>query len=476
MQTKIRTTLKKACLTVGAIGAGVLMVSAQAHAFCGFYVSKADADLFNQASKVIMARSQDRTVITMANDYQGEMKEFAIVIPVPEVLKEKQINVTENRIVDHVDAYTAPRLVEYFDANPCQPPIMYRENMMAMSAMSDRASGAPMKKSAKSLGVKIEAEYTVGEYDIVILSAKQSDGLQTYLNQEGYKMPDGAERILGSYIKQDLKFFLAKVNLEKQQSSGYTYLRPLQVAYESEKFMLPIRLGTLNANGPQDLILYTLTQNGRVETANYRTVKIPTGMNIPTYIKNEGEFGDFYKAMFSTAVEKENMKAVFLEYAWDMGWCDPCAADPVPNDDLLTLGAWWIKQPGDVKPMPGQQNRMIAPQPRATNVYITRLHVRYDGDHFPEDLMLKETNDRQNFQGRYVMQQPWTGEMNCPAARQYLQSLPPRYEQEAKTLAKLTGWNINDIRQKMEQNGQSVKPGDIPNPQPQPWWDDLWNK
>ena len=44
---------------------------------------------------------------------------------------------------------------------------------------------------------------------------------------------------------------------------GYQYLRPIQVAYESNKFMLPIRLGTLNAKGKQELFVYALTRTGR---------------------------------------------------------------------------------------------------------------------------------------------------------------------------------------------------------------------
>jgi len=446
-----------------------LLLPVSAHAFCGFFVAKADTDLFNQASKVVMARSEGRTVLTMANDYQGDLEEFAIVIPVPEVLQEGQINVGENRIIDHIDAYTAPRLVEYFDPPQCEQPMMYKAMRaeMADSAMVMSGTGAPAPASA--FGVKIEAEYTVGEYDIVILSAEQSDGLQAYLNQEGYKMPKGAEQVLGSYIKQDMKFFLAKVNLEEQAKTGFTYLRPLQVAYESEKFMLPIRLGTLNAKGDQDLILFTLTQNGRVETANYRTVKIPSDKDVPLYVKDE--FGEFYKAMFSHAAERENKKVAFLEYAWDMGWCDPCAADPVPNEDLQTMGVWWLNTPQTRQGMP---NRSIMPRPGgAANVFITRLHVRYNATTFPEDLQLTETSDRQNFQGRYVMRHPFTGDLDCDQGRRYLESLPARYEREAQNLSTLTGWEVADIRKKMEGNGQTFSPE---MPKSKPWWEKIWKK
>lgn len=312
-----------------------------AHAFCGFYVAKADSSLFNEASKVVLARHDDRTVITMASDFKGDVKDFAIVIPVPTVIKKSQVNIGDSKIIDHIDAYTAPRLVEYHDSDPCQQMIMQKTMAMRANAPMAMADGVSMAE-AKALGVTIEESYSVGEYDILILSAKQSDGLYSWLNQEGYKMPDGAKKVLKSYIKQDMKFFVAKVNLKNFEKTGYTFLRPIQVAYESEKFMLPVRLGTLNAKGPQDLLLFTLTKNGRVEPTNYRTTKIPTGQDIPLFVADE--FGDFYKAMFSRAVEKENLKTVMLEYAWDMAWCDPCAADPVPAKDLRQMGAWWVDQ------------------------------------------------------------------------------------------------------------------------------------
>src|SRR6185436_9171606 len=91
-----------------------------AHSFCGFYVARGDAKLFNKASKVVLVRDEDRTVLTMASDFKGDPKEFALVVPVPTVLQKGQIHVGDPAAVDHLDAYTALRLVEYFDPNPCQ--------------------------------------------------------------------------------------------------------------------------------------------------------------------------------------------------------------------------------------------------------------------------------------------------------------------------------------------------------------------
>src|SRR5438067_4685056 len=307
--------------------------------FCGFYVAKADTKLFNRASQVVLVRDGDRTVMTMANDFEGAPKEFAVVIPLPTFLARDQIHVGDKALVDHLDAYSAPRLVEYFDANPCERRMF--DSMMPFAAA--RAPAAQAKDAvslAKALGVTIEATYTVGEYDILILSAQQSAGLETWLRENGYRIPDGASTVLASYLKQNMRFFVAKVNLKEKAALGFSYLRPLQVAYESPKFMLPIRLGTVNAEGTQELFVYALTRNGRVETTNYRTVKLPSDLDIPLYIKDD--FPPFYKAMFSQQVRREDMNVVFTEYAWDMNWCDPCAADPLSRDELKRLGVFWM--------------------------------------------------------------------------------------------------------------------------------------
>src|SRR5438128_9694657 len=96
-----------------------LLAAQTALAFCGFYVAKADSKLFNQASQVVLVRHEDKTVLTMANDFRGDPKEFAIVVPVPTVLEKGQIRVSDRALIEHLDAYSAPRLVEYFDPDPC---------------------------------------------------------------------------------------------------------------------------------------------------------------------------------------------------------------------------------------------------------------------------------------------------------------------------------------------------------------------
>ncbi|NEQ69991.1 MAG: DUF2330 domain-containing protein [Symploca sp. SIO2D2] len=413
----------------------------QAWAFCGFYVAKADTKLYNQASQVVIARDRERTILTMANDYQGDVQDFALVVPVPVVLTEEQVHVGDPKIIQRLDNFSAPRLVEYFDSDPCAPPIAFARPSAPVAESSGRRGIA----EDQALGVTVEESFSVGEYDIVILSAKESNGLETWLKRNGYRIPRGANSLLKPYIRQNLKFFVAKVNLQEFEEAGYQNLRPLMMAYESPKFMLPIRLGMINSTKEQDLIVYILSPKGQAEVTNYRTVQVPSNTELPVFVKDE--FADFYQAMFQKSYEQERKKVAFLEYAWDMSWCDPCADNPLTPEELKKAGVFWLNAS------------------RGTNVFITRLHVRYSRDKFPADLMFQETSNRQNFQGRYVLRHPYQGEMNCRAGEEYQKSLNKRFEQEAQTLAKLTGWKMQDIRKKIN----------FTQHQSDAWWRSVWD-
>ena len=435
--------LAKLKVILGAISLiiALLFNLSPALAFCGFYVAQADSDLYNQASQVIMARDGDRTVLTMANDYQGKVENFALVIPVPVVLQEEQVQVQDPKIIKRIDNFSAPRLVEYFDDNPCHPerPIL-RESMTPQTAAGARA------QSADSLGVTVEEEFDVGEYSIVILSATESQGLETWLQQNNYNIPDGASQLLQPYIRQNLRFFVAKVNLENYNPDKFTSLRPLQMAYESSRFMLPIRLGTLNAQGNQDLLVYILSPKGQAEVTNYRTVKIPSDVQIPVYIKEQEKFPEFYKLMFEKSWEKNNGKTVFLEYAWDMSKCDPCSAQPLNSTELKDAGVFWDDN----------------------SVFITRLHVRYNRNLYPQDLRFQETPNREFFQGRYVIRHPYDGEANCPEANSYYERVRDRQDKNAQNLANLTGWQLSEIEEEIDFVETQGNASEV-------WWRRLFN-
>lgn len=412
------------------------LLAHQASAFCGFYVAKADAALFNDRSEVILVRDGERTILTMSNDFKGDVKDFALVVPVPVVLQRDDIKVVERRVFDALDAYSAPRLVEYYDENPCQRwRYAVAEDMEMSAAPTTNSSMRQEEKAARQKGVTIEARYTVGEYDILLLSAKESVGLKEWLIANGYRIPQTAHEVLDPYIKSNLKFFVVKVNVQQLSASGFNTLRPIQIRYDSHKFMLPIRLGMANSTGAQDMIVHAFTRTGRVECVNYRTVKVPTDRNIPLFVKPR--FGQFYKDLFARAHRREGRNTVFLEYAWNVTpsfngmKCDPCVGPPPMPVEFAQAGAWWSQQGGPT--------------------FYTRLHVRYARDRFPQDLVFQVTPNTEHFQARYVLTHPAQGELSCSEGQDYLEGLYYRRHRELEELHALTGWNVEKHRDYAEE-------------------------
>ncbi len=393
--------------------------------FCGFYVARADTKLLNKTSEVIIVRDGDRTVLTMSNDFKGDVKDFAMVVPVPTVLRQDQIRLADADVFQKLDAYSGPRLVEYPDFSPCEGP----PTGSAMAAPDMAAVSKP--KAAES--VIVEAKYSVGEYEILILGAKESSALKAWLVENGYKVPPQAEEVLDPYVKSGLKFFVVKVNLEAYEKSGFSGLRPLQIDFNSPRFMLPIRLGMANAEDFQDLIVYAFSKTGRIETTNYRTVQSPTDMDVPTFVRDR--FSEFHAAVWEKTWSAQK-NAVFLEYAWDLGSdnflkCDPCAGDPPLMADLRKAGIPWLKEKA-ADGMGGSDYE--------GPLYMTRLHLRYDRASFPQDLVFQETPNRENFQIRYVMKIP-VKDGNCGSIGGYYKEVYERRAKEMGNLASLTGWD-----------------------------------
>jgi hypothetical protein len=417
----------------------ILTVSSTANAFCGFFVSGADQKLYNSASHVVLMRKGNRTVMTMSNSYKGPASDFAMVVPVPVVLHKKQVRTLQPSVFRHVDELTAPRLVEYWEQDPCGDGgggISFGGWNRRM--MPAKAGAATNDDGAASYGVTIEAKFSSGEYEILILSAKESDGLEAYLRDSHYKIPEGASVALAPYIHEQMKFFVAKVNLQKVKldAQGQAMLSPLQFSFESNELRLPVRLGLLNAEAEQDLLVYVLHPSKRFEVANYPNVFPATNLDVANSVKKS--FGAFYAELFDETLRRNNKKAVVTEYAWDTASCDPCPGPPLDEGDLATLGA----------------DRL---QSDTGSWVVTRLHTRYDKQTLSEDLVFRaappivggrgdrddgggphvaKRSEENNFQARYIIRHYWSKKPTCDAPKRNMWGGPPDGRNEHFSVAR----------------------------------------
>jgi MYXO-CTERM domain-containing protein len=406
-----------------------------ADAFCGFYVSDSGKQLVNNATQVALMREGTRTVLSMQNNYEGPPEKFAMIVPVPVVLQKENVKTLPRELFAKLEELDAPRLVEYWEQDPCAVPA--EEKFMLQKARGAVAANAAPETRADTLGVKIEAQFSVGEYDIVVLSAENSGGLDTWLRQEKYNIPAGAEPYLRPYVSEGWRFFVAKVDPQKVHFVGsQAALSPLRFHYDSEQFKLPVRLGLINSGGKQDLIVHILARGKRYEVANYSNVTIPTNLDVEESTK--GEFGTFYAGLFDETVKK-NPGAVVTEYSWSASTCDPCPGPALSGSDFATLGA-------DVL----TQTQSAAPPSRYywdNGFTLTRLHTRYDKATLGADLVFRAapaivggremyTQESKiehgalpapynNFQARYAIRHPWTGAIACENPKRGIWGGPP---------------------------------------------------
>jgi MYXO-CTERM domain-containing protein len=472
-------------------------IPATAHAFCGFYVAPSDAPLYNDATMVALMRDGNRTVLSMSNNYRGPAGDFAMVVPVPVVLSKESVKTLPLDVFAKLEKVSAPRLVEYWEQDPCASGFGF--GGLGLRGSGPGGGGYGSGSGSGGVGgyhVKIEAEFAVGEYQIVVLSAQESDGLERWLVDNGYKVPKGAAAALAPYIKEQQKFLVAKVDHSKVKldDKGVAVLSPLRFSYESTDFKLPVRLGLLNAPGtPQDLIVYVLSKESRYEVANYANAFIPTNLEVTDATK--GSFGSFYATLFDAALAKAGGKAVMTEYAWSSSTCDPCPVPPLDDRDLATLGADTLGLvsaaaypgglPGPAAPAaaPSKGGKVTGPAPRASGFFggvtpmvLTRLHTRYEPATLGADLVFRAAgpvvggreswgaastpsppvvgdasvappalergataSGTNNFQARYVIRHPWTGKLECKEPHRGNWGGPPGGESARPTSAAAIG-------------------------------------
>jgi hypothetical protein len=428
--------------------AAALFLPRAAHAFCGFYVAGADRQLYNHATQVVLMRDGTRTVLSMQNNYDGPPEGFALVVPVPVVLQKENVKTLPRDVFAHVDQLGSPRLVEYWEQDPCAPGGL---GLVGMGAGGGgRGAAMPMAAKQANLGVTVEAQFTVGEYEIVILSATDSAGLATWLGENKYRIPDGAEPYLRPYVAGGSKFFVAKVDPTKVHfENGQAMLSPLRFHYDSDRFELPIRLGLINAKDSQDLIVSILAKNQRYQVANYENVTIPTNLDVADDTKTK--FGSFYAALFDETVA-QHPRAVVTEYSWDSSTCDPCPGPALSPQELATLGLDVLPStaPADAGaggPAPGRGPRPLFVPRMGGGFVLTRLHARYAKDSLGNDLVFSAappiaggrefltsdgarekgavSSSLNNFQARYAIRHAWTGAVACESPRRGVWGGPP---------------------------------------------------
>ncbi len=342
-----------------------LLATPRADAFCGTYVSTDPGAVTNRDSQVVVAIENGQTVLTLANDFEGAVSDFGLVIPVPGTVTTADVSVVDRAALDRIDAYTAPRQVRYACSDVLWVPgdsgwVEYGPGSSSGCGGSDDAAsfeqqstsdsgsyqGGGLGSSAFAGGTTAE-HFTAGEYELALVDATGVGGLDAWLGTNGYALPTGARELLAEAIGGGARFLVARVTPEAlEETQSRAWLSPIQVRYAGEEVVLPVRLGATAAGGQQDILVYGITTMaaGALAVANYPSVPVEEDCILGDN-DGDGAFDDLasgYEALFGltyASADRGGRAGWTLEFNSPQGVCDPLPPDgPIESETLVALG------------------------------------------------------------------------------------------------------------------------------------------
>jgi hypothetical protein len=243
---------------------------------CGGLFCSAAAPVNQAAERIIFSKNADGTVTAVVQiQYQGPSEEFAWVLPVPgvpDVLVSSDLAFTRLQLASNPQ-YNLTTVVE----GECfQSDFVQSAGAGGSGGTSDGGGG----QGGAGNDVVVLAEGNVGPYDFVVVQPDGSfenvgDVMVEWLTNEGYDVvpsggnPDDISALLGSYLEGGMNLIAFRLTKGNDQGT----IRPIQITYESEQPMIPIRPTAVAANDDMGVMVWVLGEN-RAVPVNYRSLKL----------------------------------------------------------------------------------------------------------------------------------------------------------------------------------------------------------
>lgn len=393
----------------------VFLLTQLCHAVPGLLLAKDGNPIFNKSSYIIYARNGEHNSITFTGDIRTAADEVLILIPLPTNVKYSDIKTVNIETMNHLLRYSAPRLIEYEDFDPCNPKSQHRPIIQTDQSFTtlemDQAIPATIDLQTKSNM----------QYDFVMLTSKESVGIDIWLKNYGYSLSQEERRIIHSYQDHNQHFLTIRV---KNFAKEGDILTPIQISYNSKTFTLPTKITALNNESKQDTVMMFLTKNSEVILNDNKILDMPVNMAIPTNQKEH--FTEFYNKA-SKKIFSSHPEVVRLEYSWPINACKPCTDQVISLSELSDLGVNWYHTP---------KNDLMGLAHPSAAIYLTRLHAQFDADTFATDFHFSLTAPKNNYQSYFNIFYPVKKEASlCPTDfSAKMQKLEEHYESDVRML------------------------------------------
>lgn len=381
-----------------------LLLSWHAHASCGLLVTKSDPLPKPRSSQVLLMQDGPQITMSFTLGTDELPDDFVLIVPTPVTLEAHQMRLIDPVLFAALASYTAPVLSEAYDSPPCE-----NSSETTVPSGVNETQYRPLITYENLIN---PARFASSPFDLHSLSSSESANIVDWLSNKGFVLPNDSEAILKEYIAHNLKFLLVTPRPQWRKKLAQGQFPAIQLSYVSHRTMLPIRLSLQENDRYQDLTVYTFNEGGRADCINYRSLEMPSNRELPEEIGPS--FKDFYRAMFTRKWENEGRNTVLVEYA-----------DQVPT----SIGN--VIDDPNVESLSNEEEKL----------WLTRLKVRANTVHFPQDLFFQPTKNQRSFQTLFHVQHKATNITNCAAGLAYFEELRWRQEKRWQELLALTGWS-----------------------------------
>ena len=209
----------------------------------------------NQKAVVFFEKGRQQLIISPSFD--GAPAEFAWIIPVP---SRPNVQILDGAIFHELARLTSP------------PPPRQGNGFKG-------AAG-----SAPTASVQVLERKTVGAYDVSVLAATDGRALSRWLNQNGYRVPERAQKPISEYVREKWTFVACKVkNTGSASGLRSGTLAPIRLTFNTKRPVYPMRISSTNPGYFHVLVYLILprTESGGERNGRRLTVSAPGN---PAYI------------------------------------------------------------------------------------------------------------------------------------------------------------------------------------------------
>jgi hypothetical protein len=142
------------------------------------------------------------------------------------------------------------------------------------SSMGGVMAGADFSSGKSAAPVQVESG-NIGDYEYDIVKADTVEEMITWLEEDGYAIPEGAEATLAPYVAASMSFVWVKL-AERSDLPSLTDLQPIILTVPrsvNSKLSFPLALSASSASGTMGTQIYTLADK-RYRVTNYASVDL----------------------------------------------------------------------------------------------------------------------------------------------------------------------------------------------------------